>query len=120
MTLPSSRVRSGHAEPEVAQAAAARPFSLAAPPTRARHTVTIFAVTLAVITYIDRVCISQAAPAIRTDLGLTAIQMGWAFTAFTWAYALFEIPGGWLGDRIGPRLVLMRVVVWWSFFTAAT
>ena len=46
--------------------------------------------------------------------------MGWAFTAFGWAYALFEIPGGYLGDRIGPRSVLMRIVLWWSFFTAAT
>ena len=46
--------------------------------------------------------------------------MGWALSAFGWAYALFEIPGGWLGDRIGPRRVLMRIVLWWSFFTAAT
>jgi MFS family permease len=46
--------------------------------------------------------------------------MGYAFTAFGWAYALFEIPGGWLGDRIGPRRVLMRVVSMWSFFTIAT
>ena len=92
----------------------------AAPPTRARHVVTTFAVTLAIITYIDRVCISQAAPAMRNDLQLTAVQMGWAFSVFSWAYALFEIPGGWLGDRIGPRRVLMRIVIWWSFFTAAT
>ena len=46
--------------------------------------------------------------------------MGWAFAAFNWAYALFEVPGGWLGDRIGPRRVLTRVVLWWSFFTAGT
>ena len=46
--------------------------------------------------------------------------MGWAFSAFAWAYALFEIPGGWLGDRFGPRRLLMRIVIWWSFFTAAT
>ena len=46
--------------------------------------------------------------------------MGWAFSVFAWAYALFEIPGGWLGDRMGARRVLMRIVVWWSFFTAAT
>jgi MFS family permease len=46
--------------------------------------------------------------------------MGYAFTAFGWAYALFEIPGGWLGDRIGPRKVLMRVVAMWSIFTVAT
>src|SRR6266705_1529365 len=89
-------------------------------PTRARHRILVFAATLAIITYIDRVCISQAAPGIQHDLGLTKVQMGWAFAAFAWAYALFEIPGGWLGDKIGPRKVLMRVVVWWSFFTAAT
>jgi MFS family permease len=89
-------------------------------PTNARRTVTVFAVALAVVTYVDRVCIAQAAPALRRDLGLSAIEMGWAFTVFTWAYALFEVPGGWLGDRLGARRVLMRIVLWWSFFTAAT
>ncbi len=89
-------------------------------PTRARHWVVVFAVTLAVITYIDRVCISQAAPLIRRDLRLSPVEMGTAFAAFAWAYALFEIPGGWLGDWMGPRKVLMRIVLWWSFFTAAT
>jgi MFS family permease len=91
-----------------------------APPTRTRYWVIVFAITLAIITYIDRVCISKAAPLIQTDLGLTKQQMGYAFAAFGWAYALFEIPGGWLGDIIGPRKVLMRVVVMWSVFTAAT
>ena len=90
------------------------------PPSRARQVVMWFAVSLAVITYVDRVCISQAAPAMQAELGLTKIQMGYAFTAFGWAYALFEIPGGWLGDRIGPRKVLMRVVSMWSVFTVAT
>jgi ACS family glucarate transporter-like MFS transporter len=89
-------------------------------PTHARYWVIVFAVTLAVITYIDRVCISQAAPTISKDLGLSPIEMGYAFSAFAWAYALFEIPGGWLGDWIGARKVLMRIVIWWSFFTAAT
>lgn len=89
-------------------------------PSGARHWILLFAATLAVITYVDRVCISQAAGDIQRDLGLTKVQMGWAFAAFAWAYALFEIPGGWLGDKIGPRKVLMRVVLWWSFFTAAT
>ena len=88
-------------------------------PTRARYVTVAFAMTLAVIMYIDRVCISQAAPLISHDLGLTKIQMGWAFSIFGWAYALFEIPGGWLADRMGPRRVLMRIVIWWSFFTAA-
>jgi len=77
-------------------------------------------VTLAAVTYIDRVAISWAAPSIRLELGLTAVQMGWVFAAFNWAYAMFEIPGGYLGDWIGPRKVLMRIVLWWSTFTAAT
>jgi MFS family permease len=91
-----------------------------APPTRARYCVIVFAITLAIVTYIDRVCISKAAPLMQQDLALTKQQMGYAFAAFGWAYALFEIPGGWLGDVIGPRKVLMRVVVMWSAFTAAT
>jgi ACS family glucarate transporter-like MFS transporter len=89
-------------------------------PSRTRHWILLFAAALAVITYIDRVCISQAAGDMQRDLHLNKVQMGWAFAAFAWAYALFEIPGGWLGDKIGPRKVLMRVVLWWSFFTAAT
>ncbi len=88
--------------------------------TRVRYWVVVFAIALAVITYIDRVCISFAAPSISQELGLTSVQMGWAFTAFGWAYALFEVPGGFLGDWMGPRRVLMRIVLWWSFFTAAT
>ena len=88
--------------------------------TRTRYWVVVFAVTLAVITYVDRVCISQAAPQIRDALGLNDAQMGKVFAAFGLAYALCEIPGGRLGDWLGPRSVLMRVVLWWSFFTAAT
>ncbi|HPD29496.1 MAG TPA: MFS transporter [Phycisphaerae bacterium] len=101
---------------------AQEPLSKAPPiaPTRTRFWVIVFAVTLAVVTYIDRVCISQAAPFIRQDLGLSEVQMGLAFAVFFWTYALFEIPGGWMGDRWGARRVLMRVVVWWSFFTVAT
>ena len=89
-------------------------------PTRARYWVIAFAVALAIIQYIDRVCISQAAPLISRDLSLNKWQMGWVFSAFTLAYALFEIPAGYLGDRIGPRKVLLRIVLWWSFFTVAT
>ena len=89
-------------------------------PSRARYLVVVFAVTLAVVQYIDRVCISQAAPLITAEFHFGPVQMGYVFAAFTWAYSLFEIPGGWLGDKLGPRKVLTRVVVWWSFFTAAT
>lgn len=97
------------------------PLAAATPtPTRARYITLAFALSLAVITYIDRVGIGQASGAIRRDLNLTTIEMGWVLGIFGWTYALFEIPGGWLADRIGPRRVLMRIVLWWSFFTAAT
>ena len=89
-------------------------------PTHARNLVIAFAITLAVIQYIDRVCISEVAPAITKEFGLSKEQMGWVFGAFTLSYALFEIPVGYLGDTIGPRRVLVRVVLWWSFFTMAT
>ena len=89
-------------------------------PTRTRNWVIVFAVALAIVTYIDRVCISQAAPFITKEMNLSTTEMGYVFSAFTFAYAIFEIPGGYLGDRMGPRRVLMRIVIWWSFFTAAT
>lgn len=88
--------------------------------TRARYTLLGFALALSVITYIDRVVISAAAPAMRTELSLSDVQLGWAFSAFTFAYAAFEIPSGWMGDVMGPRKVLTRIVLWWSGFTAAT
>jgi MFS transporter, ACS family, glucarate transporter len=88
-------------------------------PTRTRHWVVVFAVTLAILSYIDRVSISKAAPYIMHDLGLTKTQMGRVFSAFALSYAMAEIPGGWLGDYMGPRKVLMRIVIWWSVFTAS-
>jgi sugar phosphate permease len=89
-------------------------------PTRARYWVIFFAVTLAILAYIDRVCISMAMPNIAADLNLDKEQQGKIFSAFAIAYALAEIPGGWLGDWMGPRKVLMRIVLWWSAFTALT
>lgn len=88
--------------------------------TRTRHWVIVFAVVLSIITYIDRVSISFAGPKMREDLNLSTEQFGYVLAAFAGTYALFEIPGGWLGDRMGARSVLTRIVLWWSFFTAAT
>jgi MFS transporter, ACS family, glucarate transporter len=82
--------------------------------------VIVFAVTLSIITYIDRVAISVVTPSIQKDLGLSDKQMGLCLSAFIFAYALFEMPGGIMGDRLGPRRVLMRIVIWWSCFTCAT
>src|SRR3982751_5086527 len=89
-------------------------------PTHVRYWVVVFAVTLAIFSYIDRVALSRAAGTITKELGLSKEQMGWVFFAFASAYAIFEIPSGYMGDRWGPRRVLMRIVIWWSFFTAAT
>src|SRR3982750_2550171 len=93
---------------------------LAPKATGIRHRVVAYSAALAVLTYVDRVCISKAEPYITDEFHLTREQMGYVFAAFTWGYALFEVPGGWLGDRIGARKVLTRIVLWWSFFPAAT
>jgi ACS family glucarate transporter-like MFS transporter len=89
-------------------------------PTRQRYWVVALGFALAFITYIDRAAMGQAATSIAADLHLSPVQMGYVFSAFGIAYAAFEIPSGWLGDWIGPRKVLLRIVLWWSFFTAAT
>lgn len=72
------------------------------------------------ITYLDRVNISTAAPEIRKEFGFDQITMGAIFSAFVWAYALFQVPGGWLSDRFGARPVLATIVAYWSVMTAAT
>lgn len=87
---------------------------------RVRYRVLALAVCLAAITYLDRVCIALTAPAMMRDLGLSKVEMSFVFSAFTLAYAIFEIPTGWWGDRVGTRRVLARIVVWWSSFTMLT
>jgi sugar phosphate permease len=72
------------------------------------------------ITYLDRACIGTLAPGIIRDLGLTTVQMGYVFTVFQLAYALFEIPTARWADRKGTRSVLSRIVLCWSALTAAT
>lgn len=89
-------------------------------PTRARFSVLWLIFSLAVITYLDRLCISAAMPKMAQEFGLSPSQQGWVFSAFTFAYAVFEVPSGWLGDRFGARLALTRIVIWWSAFTALT
>ena len=72
------------------------------------------------ITYLDRVNISSAAPVISKEFGFDKATMGIIFGAFGWAYALLQVPGGWLSDRFGPRAVLTTIVTYWSIMTAAT
>jgi ACS family glucarate transporter-like MFS transporter len=72
------------------------------------------------ITYLDRVCISVAGPRMQEDLGIDPVGWGWVTGIFTFAYCIFEIPTGTMGDRLGPRVVITRIVVWWSAFTVLT
>jgi sugar phosphate permease len=72
------------------------------------------------ITYLDRVNISNAAPQISKEFGFDKITMGAIFSAFVWAYAIFQVPGGWLSDRFGARTVLTTIVAYWSVMTAVT
>ncbi len=89
-------------------------------PSHGRYKVLAMLFLLSIITYLDRVCIAAAAPLMTAELGMTPLQMGMVFSAFFWAYGIFEIPSGWMGDRYGPRKTLTRIVLWWSFFTALT
>jgi MFS transporter, ACS family, glucarate transporter len=89
-------------------------------PTRVRYIVLGLTVAAYMITYIDRTVISSAVPSIQKEFGFSIVTMGWILSSFQWAYALFQIPGGWLGDRIGPRRALTLIVSWWSMFTCAT
>ncbi len=73
---------------------------------------------LSIITFLDRVCMNVVSKYIKTDLSLNNEQFGYILGAFSLAYAFFEIPTGAMGDRIGPRKVLTRVVFWLSGFTA--
>ncbi|WP_018621385.1 MFS transporter [Spirosoma luteum] len=75
---------------------------------------------LSTITYLDRVCMNVVSKYVKADLHLDNQEFGWILGAFSLAYALFEIPTGSLGDSLGPRRVLTRVVFWWSGFTALT
>lgn len=87
---------------------------------KSRYKVLTLLFFLSIITYLDRVCISVAGPRMQEDLGITPERWGWVVGAFTLSYAIFEIPGGAMGDRIGARRVLTRIVVWWSVFTSLT
>jgi sugar phosphate permease len=89
-------------------------------PSRVRYVVLGLTVVAYMITYMDRQILAVARPVIRDELGISLVMMGWITFAFRIAYALFQIPGGWLGDRFGARRALTLVVTWWSIFTGLT
>lgn len=85
-----------------------------------RYRVLALLCSLTTLTYLDRICISIVGIRIKTEFALTNSQFGWVLASFSLAYALFEIPSGVLGDRIGPKALFIRIVLLWSIFTALT
>jgi ACS family glucarate transporter-like MFS transporter len=85
-----------------------------------RRRVLFLLIALAIITFLDRISIAVAGPRIQAELHITPERWGWVIGAFVLAYGLFEIPTGALGDRMGQRRVLTRIVLWWSGFTCFT
>ena len=89
-------------------------------PTRVRWRVVFLLAITAGLTYIDRLNLGLAGKYIQDEFKFNTQTMGWILSSYQLGYALFQIPGGWLGDRIGPRRALSGIVVWWSTFTALT
>lgn len=85
-----------------------------------RYVVLIVMSIFSVITYLDRTSISITGNKITSELGLSITQFGWVLAAFSFAYGIFEIPTGILGDKLGPKKILTRIVIWWSLFTILT
>ena len=85
----------------------------------AHHIVLGLTFVVAFVMYIDRAVVGTAAPAIMREFGLSMVAMGWSASAFNWSYALLQMPGGWMADTFGPRIVLAGAMAWWSIFTAA-
>jgi MFS transporter, ACS family, glucarate transporter len=102
------------------QTASARETGVRERPTHVRYVVLGLTVAAYMITYMDRQILAVARPVIREELGISLVMMGWITFSFRLAYAMFQIPGGWLGDRFGARRALTLIVTWWSLFTGFT
>jgi MFS transporter, ACS family, glucarate transporter len=87
---------------------------------RVRAVLVIWLFVLSAVGFLDRTNISIAGPAIQSELGIGNIQLGWIFSAFLAGYAVFQVVGGWLACRFGPRRILAVGVLWWGAFTALT
>ena len=115
MTPPSWTQRAGRAQIEAAGVTAAVAATLLH--SRARYAILALLATGTLINYLDRTVLGIAAPVLARDLGIGAAMMGVVFSAFSWTYALMQIPGGIFLDRFGTRLTYMLSVSSWSFFT---
>ncbi|MEO8333945.1 MAG: MFS transporter [bacterium] len=86
-------------------------------PSRARLSIMVMLFVTVVINYLDRSNLSITAPAMRAELGLDTAQMGLILSAFGWTYAIMQIPGGWLVDRVAPRVLYPALILLWSAAT---
>jgi len=98
----------------VVSEASALPHHAAPKPTKTRLLILFLISLMYLICYMDRSNISVAQPEIAKAFGLSKNQMALILSAFTWAYALGQVPAGWLGDRFGPKKVLTIIMSWWS------
>jgi ACS family glucarate transporter-like MFS transporter len=89
-------------------------------PTHVRWHILVLLALIAALTYLDRLNLGIAGKQIQDEFAFSNERMGWILSAFVLGYALFQVPGGWLGDRFGPRAVLTVAIVFWSLCTAAT
>jgi ACS family D-galactonate transporter-like MFS transporter len=87
-------------------------------PTRARYGVVLLLFVTVVLNYLDRGSLSLVAPLLSKELGIDSIRMGLIFSAFAWSYAACQIPGGWLSDRVHPRVLYGAAIALWSVATA--
>lgn len=88
-----------------------------AKPTRSRYLIMVMLFITVVINYLDRSNLSIALPALREEFGLTTVQEGLILSAFGWTYAAMQIPGGWLVDRVAPRILYALALIFWSAAT---
>ncbi|WP_020472967.1 MFS transporter [Zavarzinella formosa] len=89
-------------------------------PTRIRYTILALLSTLAMITYLDRAVNGSAKKDMMEAVGRGEKDFYFVLIFFQLAYAMFEIPSGWMGDTYGPRKTLIRIVIWWSAFIGLT
>ena len=88
--------------------------------THVRWTVLFLLCLMYLITYLDRVSLANTAPLISKEFGFSKVTMGVIFSAFVWAYAFFQVPGGWMGDRFGPRKVLTTIMTYRTVIAVLT
>lgn len=97
---------------------AVTPVSPQVKPTRARVGMLLLVFVGVVINYMDRSNISIVAPLLSKELKLNSIQMGLIFSAFGWTYMGFQIPGGWIVDKVKPRILYPIMMGAWSIVTS--